>query len=403
MIYVGIDWSRAKHDIHVLNAEGDPIDRFVIQHDQEDFFELAKRIHNLEPESCNVSVAIESKQGPLVDFLSAQNYKVFSINPLSSDRARDRYRPSGCKDDVNDAFVLADMIRTDRGWLRELEKKSLESVELRSWMSMRTDVVQQKTAMSLKLRALLSEWSPVINSLLNNLNSDWILKFLAKYPLHQDLATATKRSVLAFFSTTKIGEKAKNKLMEARSTKPFYTTKMASKRLHCHIRSIVARLICLREELSYIESEIEKLMKNNHLYDILQTLPVVGILGQATLTSIFLDCEGIAADNIAAKVGIAPITVQSGKSRSVQRRRALDALLHNGLIFFAFNTVQVKGCWAHDYYKRKREEKMKHYTALRCIAKKWLRIVASLVKNKEEYDEKKHRANIKIFAAMQTG
>ena len=60
-----------------------------------------------------VRVAIEVPHGPVVESLLAADFAVHSINPRQLDRFRDRFSPSGCKDDRRDAEVLADSLRTD--------------------------------------------------------------------------------------------------------------------------------------------------------------------------------------------------------------------------------------------------------------------------------------------------
>jgi transposase len=61
-----------------------------------------------------------------IQYLHALGYTVYSINPKSVDRARDRFSPAGAKDDSRDAQVLADLIRTDRHQYRPVRMDSDE-------------------------------------------------------------------------------------------------------------------------------------------------------------------------------------------------------------------------------------------------------------------------------------
>lgn len=56
-------------------------------------------------------------------------------------------------------------------------------------------------------------------------------------------------------------------------------------------------------------------------------------------------------EEVAARWGVAPITIQSGKHRTVRRRRACNRTTHQAWLWFAFNTIRKTGCWARDVYQ----------------------------------------------------
>jgi hypothetical protein len=60
-----------------------------------------------------ITVAIETSKGLLPVALRAAGVPVVAINPLAVSRYRDRYSPSRSKSDAGDAFVLANILRTD--------------------------------------------------------------------------------------------------------------------------------------------------------------------------------------------------------------------------------------------------------------------------------------------------
>ena len=64
-----------------------------------------------------IKVAIEVPHGAIVETLLDNLFTVYAINPKQLDRFRDRYSPSGAKDDRRDAFVMADSLRTDESCL----------------------------------------------------------------------------------------------------------------------------------------------------------------------------------------------------------------------------------------------------------------------------------------------
>lgn len=114
MIFVGIDWAEAHHDVCVLDPEGEVLATRRIP----EGLEGAARLHALLAEHAEspeeVVVGIETDRGLLVGALAATGYEIHAINPLAASRYRVRYTTSRAKSDRGDARVLADLVRTDR-------------------------------------------------------------------------------------------------------------------------------------------------------------------------------------------------------------------------------------------------------------------------------------------------
>src|SRR5215470_6915371 len=114
VIFAGVDWAEAHHDVCVMSEDGQVLDQHRVSHSVSGIGELhaliAARAEDGEP----VVVGIEIDRGLVVTALLAAGYQVFAVNPLASARYRDRHATSGAKSDRGDAKVLADLVRTDR-------------------------------------------------------------------------------------------------------------------------------------------------------------------------------------------------------------------------------------------------------------------------------------------------
>ncbi len=154
MLIVGIDWSKSKHDVALMEPDGSVLQQLVVKHTLEGLETLARAIGRHESDRGEVHIAVEQHAGALLAWLSAQGYIVHGINPKSAQRARDRYRPAGAKDDRSDAYILADMLRQDRGNLRPLGRESQTPTELRTLGRLRAQRVQERTSPMQRLRAL---------------------------------------------------------------------------------------------------------------------------------------------------------------------------------------------------------------------------------------------------------
>ena len=114
MIFAGVDWAEAHHDVLVVDARGRRLGGGRLPEGVEGiarFHELAAR-HAEDPGE--VVIGVETDRGLFVAALAAAGYQVFAVNPMSTSRYRDRYSVSGAKSDPGDAKVLADMVRTGR-------------------------------------------------------------------------------------------------------------------------------------------------------------------------------------------------------------------------------------------------------------------------------------------------
>jgi transposase len=114
---------------------------------------------------------------------------------------RSRYRSAGAKDDRFDAFVLADVLRTDRARLRPLVPDSPATLALRSAVRARRDLVAHRVAAFNQLRAHLDVSFPAGTRLFAELDSRISLAFLTRFG-SQDAAGALGEGDLAAWLKT---------------------------------------------------------------------------------------------------------------------------------------------------------------------------------------------------------
>ena len=112
-LYVGIDWSEAKHDVCILNQAGAILKEFVIAHTAAGHQRLSQEIESFgkKPEQC--LVGLETSSNLLIDFLEPKPYQAYVIAPNIVASSRGRFSSSGRRNDRSDAQLLADLLRTD--------------------------------------------------------------------------------------------------------------------------------------------------------------------------------------------------------------------------------------------------------------------------------------------------
>ena len=181
--FAGVDWGFREHVACVVDGSGAVLEQRAFGHGGAGLLALAEwlRSHG------GPAVAMETPRGPLASGLAAQGIEVRSINPLQSDRFRDRHSPSGAKDDRRDARVLANALRTDPDSLRRVPAETAEGVALGSLLRRLDWLKEERARLSSRLRAELWEFYPEFEALAAGLQVDlatqWVLALLERLPV----------------------------------------------------------------------------------------------------------------------------------------------------------------------------------------------------------------------------
>jgi transposase len=395
MIVVGLDWSRCKHDFVIMNPQGEIVDRGTVAHTTNALEDLAIKIERRTDSAEQVHVSLELNDGALLAWLVSKGYTVFGIQPKSSQRARDIYRPSGSKDDATDAFVLAEFVRVNADRLRPWRPPSTITLRLRELLRWRKEIIQQRTAAFQRIRALLAEWSPQLAKLCYNLNHSWQRDLLSLFPTETRLSQAHGNRIRCFARNHRLQTKTIQRIENIRKAAPMPIPAGRVEIIEQQTLFLLKQVQMLNLEIKRIEQNMEQLIAQHPDANIIKSLPIQATVTTASLLALLGDNHQnpISADELAALCGVAPVTIASGKTKKVRQRRACDHTFRQALVHFAFNTAFCNGCWAKQYYQRKRDQGISHYTALRCLAKRWLKILHRIWKDRIPYNEQLHRAN----------
>jgi len=402
MINVGIDWGRREHYFVVLSEEGDELAKGTVAHSEPALCELRTQLAKLDPRVEHVRMIIEMHTGGLLAWLRKQGYPLFVIAARSSESARDVFRPSGSKDDRHDALTLARLGQMDAACLREVPPPSERARGLLHLLQAREQLVQDKVAIVHRIRAVLAEYSPELSKACNDLNRIWQRELLAAYPSQSQLGQARWEDITAICS--RCGKNTMKLLRAAFDTKPILSTPTGMEFAEQDVRWLLEDLETRTQRIAQIEAKLEVLIAEHPNKHLAASLPIRGIVTRATLLGMMDEAGKFTWEELAAHWGVAPVTKQSGSHREVHRRRACDHHICRFLMQFAFNTIGVKGSWAEEYYRSKRPKdkpdtnSKKHYTTLRELAKKWVRILYAMWRDNAEYDEEYHQAKRRAAA-----
>jgi len=160
VIFVGVDWAEAHHDVHVADGEGKRLAKARLPEGVDGIARFHELVGAHATEPGGVVIGIETDRGLFVTALVAAGYQVYAVNPMSTSRYRDRHSTSGAKSDAGDALVLSDMVRTDRHNHRLVAGDSQEVEAIKILARAHQTMVWSRGRQTNLLRSTLREFYP---------------------------------------------------------------------------------------------------------------------------------------------------------------------------------------------------------------------------------------------------
>jgi transposase len=393
-VFVGIDWASAEHAVCVLDESGRVRARLPVAHTTEGLALLQKQLRRFGA-SAAVPVAIERPSGLLVDTLVAAGFPVVPIHPNIVKASRARYRAAAGKSDPHDAYILADLLRTDGHRFRRLQPQGDDTRALQALVRGREDFVKTRVALTNQLRALLESFWPGAAALFADLASPIALAFLARYPTPHSAAGLGEKRLAAFLAHHAYsGRRSVAELLaRLRQAPAGHAGDLEAEAKGDLVRALVGVLSALGTELQRVSATVTHAVAEHPDGEILMSFPRAGRVNAAQILSELGDQrERFATEaQLAAEAGVAPVTHTSGKHRGVAFRWACNKRLRRAVVTFADNSRHAAP-WAADVYARARARGCDHPHAVRILARAWVRVLWRCWQEHRHYDPTRHRA-----------
>jgi len=397
--FAGLDWASKTHMVCVVDQSGEIRARFEIPNMGKSFTGLVKRLTKLSV----AGVAIERCDGPLVEALLEASVPVFVITPRQVKGLRSRYSGSGSKSDAGDAYLLADVLRTDRHRLTPLTQDGEATQVLRALSRTRKQLVESRVGLVNQLHAELERCFPGAIGLFARLDSDVAITFLRRYPTQHAAARLTRARFAAFLRRISYcGRTPVDELFARISDAP--TAGLTATEAEGHAVCVLALIRAIqttRGEERELEAEIIERLDAHTDAHIFTSLPKAGHgVRAALLLAEIGDVRGRFPDeeSLAALAGVAPVTRASGKAHSVGFRWAADKKLRNALIDFADDSRHASP-WAAKIYRDAITRGKRHPHAVRILARAWVRVIWRCWQDHTPYNPQLHGGAMQLIAA----
>lgn len=391
----GVDWAKDDHAIAIVAGDGEQIGRFSVTHDAAGLRTLIKRLLTAGV----LEVGIERPDGPVVDALRHAGLVVFVIPPGQLKNLRSRYGSAGNKDDRFDAYVLADVVRTDRRRLRPLLIDTPATTALRQTVRARRDMVAHRVAVANQLRAHLQICLPATVGLFRDIDSEISLRFLARFDTQDRTDWLSPRRLAAWLASVGYPGRIDPTVLHARlAAAPRGHTGPEADAAAAITATFVAVLRTITTQIEVLTARISEQLDLHPDAEIFTSLPRSGRVRAARLLAEIGDARGRfpTADSLACLAGVAPSTRQSGKLTAVSFRWAADKQLRDAICDFAGDSRHANP-WAADLYRRARNRGHDHPHAVRILARAWVDIIWACWTTNNPYNPERHRALQRIL------
>jgi transposase len=386
-VFIGIDWAEKQHMVAVLEANADAEQLDTLDQRPEAIAAWAADLLQRYP-GCRIAVAVEQSRGPLAHALRQyEHLQLFPINPKQLANYRKAMTVGKKKDDRTDACLLARFLREHHHQLRAWRPDEPLTRQLGALCELRRTMVDDRKKRVQQLRNTLLSYFPLILELVRELHHPVCLELLRRWPSLAELKRAKPDTLRKLFRDFRRGQ-TEDVVQQIRATMPLTTDPAVVEPSVLYVKCLVKQIEQLNEAIEQFDKEIGKLFAQHPDAELFRSLPGAGdALAPRLLTAMGDDRDRYeSAANVQAYSGIAPVTIQSGKSQRVERRYLCSKFLLQTFHEFAEHARRWSP-WSKAFYQSQRAKGKKPNAAVRALAFKWIRILFRMWKDRVPYNE----------------
>jgi hypothetical protein len=399
-LLIGLDRSDKKADLClIIVATGQRL-HLIIDTSPEALWEWLAQLRQQYP-NARVGLCLEQPAVHLISFLEAYEWiTLHPINPITLQKYREAFVTSRAKDDTKDAEYLADLLLNHHTKLPVWAPEDSPTRTLQQLVFHRRAVVDERTALTNRLIALLKQYFPQALSLCGeDLWRPLATNFLLKWPSLQAVQKARPATLKTFYHLQ--GSRSQS-LIEQRLALIVRAVPVTDETGIIDSFVMRVQLICQQLQLTQkavtaFDRQMAQTYTTHPDHAIFASLPGAGpVLGARLLTTLGSQRERFAdsAAQLQRYTGIAPVTKRSGGSCYIHRRYLCPKFHKQSFHEYAKESI-LWSRWAAAYYLQQRRKGCPHHTAVRALAFKWQRIIWRCWQDRQPYDEAIYEASLK--------
>jgi transposase len=392
VLFLGVDWGEAHHDLCLLNQDGQVLAARRIMDGLAGVGELHGLVAAHAEQPGQVAVGVETDRGLLVGALLAAGYQVYAVNPQVVSRYRGRHGASRAKSDRGDAKVLADLVRVDRHNHRQVagDTPAVEAVKVLARAHQSLIWTRQRHVNA--LRSALREFYPgALAALGAQLGAPEALAVLELAPTPE----AGRRLTRVAVRRALVGAGRRRNLQarvvavhEALAVPQLATLEVVEGAYREVVGALVAMLRCCNAQVAALELQLTSQFSAHPDAAILRSQPGLGVVLGARVLGEFGDdpARYQTAKGRKAFAGTAPVTRSSGLRTVVVARAACNQRLVDACYLWAFAALTASP-GARRCYDAYRARGQTHHQALRALGNRLVGILHGCLARRVAYQE----------------
>ena len=391
--YVGIDSHKEMHTAVFLNCFFEKLGEIQFGNLPSNFDDFLQQAQAYLMDGTSFMFGMEdcSSYGRMLAVHLTQNGQpIKHVNALLVARERKNQNTTEKTDSIDAECVarvllskfdkLPDSVPDDKYWA------------LRSLVTRRSLLVRHRAATKHYLHGLLTQNYSKYRSFFDNIDCKTSLAFFAQYPSPSTLQDTTAEELAAFLEIPSNRSVSMAKALQILDTLKDSTTATQ----HQNVRDSVVRSVI--RQLEFNMEEIERLEINIRAFLAEFDCTLTSMVGIDTVTAAqIMSCIGDIRKfptpaKLARYAGIAPVTYASGK-KDMQYANQRGNRELNSIIFWlavrlsnpSGHKRKVMNSFFYDYYHRKMSEGKTKRQALKCVERRLVNIIWTMLTNNEEY------------------
>ena len=390
-VFVGHDWAEAHHDVFVEDEQGHRLERARLPEGVDGVARFHALVAAHVDEPTDVVIATETDRGLFVGALVAAGYTVLAVNPMSTSRYRERHSTSGAKSDPGDAFVLAELARTDHQNHRPIAGDSDLAEAVKVLARAHQSMVWTRQRQLNQLRSCLREFYPAALEAFDELGSHDALAILVIAPSPVEGRSLSRSKIAAALrrgGRQRRVEERTTEIQNALRSPQLEAPTAVANAMAVTARSLVAVIVAITTQVADLETQLADHFEQHPDTKIIRSLPGLGMTLGARVLGEFGDDPNRYADAKCRKnyAGTSPITRASGTRRVVLARYARNKRLADACHQWAFCALTASP-GARAFYDQHRAAGDTHHRALRALANRLVGILHGCLDHRTLYDE----------------
>ncbi len=224
-------------------------------------------------------MALEQARGSVIAKLSKYaNVVLYPIDPKASSDYRSAFRPCGAKSDPSDAIVLLKLVTGHGDRLRQLDPDTEQTRVLRIVVERRRDLVDQQTAYTNQLTAVLKEIFRQALDRSDKLNTPLACDFLERWPTLESLRKVRPQTLRDFFQ--KHNSRSPERIEQRIQQIPHAISATEDRALIepgiLWIRSVSRQLVQVSQAIAEFDAMIDEVAKAHPDFNLVHSFPGAG-------------------------------------------------------------------------------------------------------------------------------